>query len=418
MRYSLSKFGQKLGGPCGIQELMDDLGKAMTTEPGMRMLGGGNPAHIPAVQEIWRARMRELLEDGAGFDRMLANYDPPRGNPAFLDALAQCLNTTCGWHITAQNLAVTPGGQAAWFMLFNMLAGEQPGGAHRKILLPLVPEYIGYENQGLDEGFFTTCQPGIEQLPGNEFKYHVDFSAVESALDASIAALCVSRPTNPSGNVLTDAEVSRLAQLAGQRGIPLLLDNAYGVPFPGAIYTPATPVWNENIILTLSLSKLGLPGTRTGIVVARPEIAEAIQAMTSVIGLANTNIGQALVLPLLRNGEIIRISREIVRPFYEERAKRALGWVRESFAGLPWAAHRPEGAFFLWLHFPGLPIATRELYQRLKKRKVLIVPGEYFFFGADRDWPHARECIRMTFSQPEEVVREGIAIIADEVRKL
>jgi valine--pyruvate aminotransferase len=153
-------------------------------------------------------------------------------------------------------------------------------------------------------------------------------------------------------------------------------------------------------------------------VVARPEIAQAVQAMTSVIGLANTNIGQTLVLPLLRNGEIIRVSREVVRPFYEERAKRALGWVRESFAGLNWAVHRPEGAFFLWLHFAGLPIPTRELYQRLKKRKVLIVPGEYFFFGADRDWAHARECIRVTFSQPEEIVREGIAIIADEVRKL
>ncbi len=418
MQFSFSKFGQKLGGPCGIQELMDDLGNALTTEPGMRMLGGGNPAHIPEVQAIWRSRMQALLDDGAAFDRVLANYDPPRGNPAFLDALAECLNTTCGWNLTARNLAVTPGGQAAWFMLFNLLAGEQTDGHHKKILLPLVPEYIGYENQGLDEGFFASCHPGIERLPGNEFKYHVDFDAVESTLDDSIAGLCVSRPTNPSGNVLTDAEVARLATLAGARGIPLLLDNAYGLPFPGAIYTEAKPVWNENIILTLSLSKLGLPGTRTGIVIARPEIAQAVQAMTSVIGLANTNIGQALVLPLLKTGEIIRISREIVRPFYEERARKALGWVRDAFTGIEWAAHRPEGAFFLWMHFAGLPIPTRELYQRLKRRKVLIVPGEYFFFGADRDWPHARECIRMTFSQPESIVKEGIEIIADEIRKL
>jgi valine--pyruvate aminotransferase len=397
---------------------MDDLGTALTTEPGMRMLGGGNPAHIPAVQAIWRERMRELLADGAAYDRLLANYDPPRGNPAFLEALAGCLNTACGWNLTPQNLAVTPGGQAAWFMLFNMLAGEQPDGRHRKILLPLVPEYIGYENQGLDDGFFAACRPGIEDLPNHVFKYHVDFDAVEAALDDSIAALCVSRPTNPSGNVLTDGEVARLAKLAAGRGVPLLLDNAYGLPFPGAIYTDARPVWDENIILTLSLSKLGLPCTRTGIVIARPEIAQAVQAMTSVIGLANTNIGQALVLPLLRSGEIMRVSREVIRPFYEERAQRALGWVRESFAGLPWAAHRPEGAFFLWLRFAGLPIPTRELYQRLKRRKVLIVPGEYFFFGADRDWPHARECIRMTFSQSDEIVREGIAIISDEVRKL
>lgn len=418
MQFSFSKFGQKLGGPCGIQELMDDLGMALTTEPGMRMLGGGNPAHIPQVQQVWRSRMQELLNDGGAFDRMLANYDPPRGNPPFISALVDCLNETCGWSLTPQNLAVTPGGQAAWFMLFNLLAGEQPDGSHRKILLPLVPEYIGYENQGLDTGFFTACRPEIDVLPDHEFKYRVDFDAVEAALDDSIAGLCVSRPTNPSGNVLTDAEVAKLAQLAGARGVPLLLDNAYGLPFPGAIYSDAQPVWNENIVLTLSLSKLGLPGTRTGIVIARPEIAQAVQAMTSVIGLANTNIGQGLVLPLLKNGELIRMSREVIRPFYEKRAQHALGWVKESFAGLNFAVHRPEGAFFLWLHFPGLPIATRELYQRLKRRKVLVVPGEYFFFGADLDWDHARECIRVTFSQPEAIVREGIDIIADEVRKL
>lgn len=418
MQFSFSKFGRKLGGPCGIQELMDDLGTALTTEPGMRMLGGGNPAHIPEVQALWRARMQELLEDGGAFDRMLANYDPPRGNPAFIDALVDCLNDSCGWNLTPDHVAVTPGGQAAWFMLFNLLAGEQPDGAHRKILLPIVPEYIGYENQGLDDGFFRACRPSIEPLPNHEFKYHVDFTAVEAALDDSIAGLCISRPTNPSGNVLTDAEVARLAALAGARGVPLMLDNAYGLPFPGAIFTEAKPIWDENIILTLSLSKLGLPGTRTGIVIARPKIAQAVQAMTSVIGLANTNIGQALVLPLLRNGEIIRVSRDVVRPFYETRGAGALAHMREAFGNVAWAAHRPEGAFFLWLHFPGLPISSRELYQRLKRRKVLVVPGEYFFFGADRDWAHARECIRVTFSQSEAVVREGIEIIADEVRKL
>ncbi len=418
MQFRFSNFGRKLGGPCGIQELMDDLGQAMTSDPAMRMLGGGNPAHIPEIAAVWRTRMRELLEDGGAFDRMLGNYDPPRGNPAFLSALADCLNEACGWSLTPENLAVTPGGQAGWFMLFNLLAGQHADGQRRKILLPLVPEYIGYENQGLEPEMFKACRPIIEELPGHVFKYRVDFSAVEAALGDDIAALCVSRPTNPSGNVLTDEEVARLAHLAREHGIPLLLDNAYGLPFPGAIFTEARPVWDENIVLTLSLSKLGLPGTRTGIVVARPEIANAVQAMTSVIGLANTNTGQALALPLLRGGEIIRLSREIVRPFYEERSRRAQECAHAAFAGLNHGIHRSEGAFFLWLRFEGLPITTRELYQRLKLRKVLVVPGEYFFFGLGEDWQHSRECVRMTFSQSPEVVREGIEIIADEVRRL
>jgi valine--pyruvate aminotransferase len=51
--------------------------------------------------------------------------------------------------------------------------------------------------------------------------------------------ICVSRPTNPTGNVITDEELIKLDALANQHGIPLVIDNAYGVPFPGLF--SATP---------------------------------------------------------------------------------------------------------------------------------------------------------------------------------
>jgi hypothetical protein len=67
---------------------------------------------------------------------------------------------------------------------------------------------------------------------------------------------------------------------------------------------------------------------------------------------------------------------------------------------------------------PGLPIPVRELYERLKQRGVLVVAGDYFFFGDDRpDWPHRHECIRVTYSMDEGVVRDGLRIIAEEVRR-
>lgn len=421
--FSFSEAGQKLGGPCGILELMDDLGRALTEDPNMRMMGGGNPAHIPAVQVVWRSRMEELLADGDAYDRMLANYDGPRGNPVFLEAVAAYLRRECGWDVLPDHLAVTPGGQSAFFFLFNLLGGRHADGTDRKILFPLVPEYIGYENQGLSDRAFVGCQPRIEMTGENEFKYGVDFERVEQSLAAEdIAAICVSRPTNPTGNVLRDEEIERLARLAEGKGIPLLIDNAYGLPFPGAIFVEAKPFWNENIILTLSLSKLGLPSTRTGIVVARPEITRAVAAMTSVIGLANTNLGQMLTLPIFQNDIISHLARMVIRPFYEERSRLAQATLREFCAGrFAYAVHKSEGAFFLWLWFPELKITSRELYAILKSRKVLVVPGEYFFFGLNEnlsDWPHRHQCIRMTFSQKPEVVREGIRIIADTVTEV
>ena len=423
MKLDFSAVGEKLTARSGILELMDDLGRAMTEQPNMRMLGGGNPAAVPAVQSIWRERMRGLIDEGQSFDRMLANYDPPQGNPRFIRALADLLRRTFAWDIQPENIAVTNGGQSAFFFLFNLLAGRFKHGTHGKILLPLAPEYIGYADQGIEEGMFVACRPEITWPDGPElrvFKYRINFAEVEKHLQSEdIRAIAVSRPTNPTGNVLTDEEVDKLSNLAAGRHIPLILDNAYGAPFPNVIFTEAKPFWTPQLIMTLSLSKLGLPGTRTAVVIGPPEVASAVTAMTAIAGLANGTIGQQLVLPLVESGEILELGPKHLRPFYAEKSLQAQAWIREYFtaAGVDWAVHASEGAFFHWLWLRGLKISTKELYQRLKARQVLVVPGEYFFFGLADDWSHRHECLRLNFSQPANVVREALQIIAEEAAR-
>lgn len=416
MSEQFSKFGERLCMGSGIEELMEDLGNALVSGgPDIKMLGGGQPAHIPEVNALWRRRLEEIMTAPGGMEKMLANYDPPRGNPIFLQSIAKLFQENFGWDISAKNIAITSGGQTAFFFLFNALAGEFKNGTNKKILLPLVPEYIGYANQSVGNKIFRAVKPIIEKIGDHDFKYRVDFDHLN--IDDDIAAICVSRPTNPTGNVLTDDEISKLRALADQKGIPLIIDNAYGAPFPNIIFTEATPVWNENIVLTLSLSKIGLPGTRTGIVIAREDIAAAVASMSAIVGLANGNVGQSIMQPLVESGEILKLSNEVVRPYYITKSQQARAWVEESFdASLPYRVHLSEGALFLWLWFEDLPITTIELYERLKARGVLIVSGHYFFFGLDdADWQHKDECIRMTFTMDERTVKEGIQIIAEEV---
>lgn len=394
---------------------MEDLGQALSGSSDMLMLGGGQPAYIPEVNAVWRRRIDELSAEPGGLERALTTYDPPRGNPKFLGAMARMFASEFGWDVGPENLAVTSGGQTAFFLLFNLLAGKQPDGSRKKILLPLVPEYIGYADQGIDGSLFHALPPIIEQTGEHEFKYRVDFDHLRITPD--IAAICVSRPTNPSGNVLTDNEIERLSDLAVAHGIPLIIDNAYGAPFPGILFEPATPFWKPHVILTYSLSKIGLPGSRTGIVVAPAGIARALASMSAIVGLSNPSTGQQIMLPLIRSGELLRLSTDVVRPFYQARRDLAMHAAEEIFAErFPWAVHRSEGALFLWFWFPGLGIPTKELYQRLKQRGVLVIPGEYFFFGdEDPSWAHRRECIRVSYAMDEAVVRLGLGIIAEEI---
>ena len=412
----LSDFGKRFAGKIGIAELMDDLGSALAADPAPLMLGGGNPAHVPEVQALARKRMVEILDQPGEFERLIGNYDTPQGAAPFLEALADMLNREYGWGIGPENIALTNGSQNAFVSLFNLFAGRFEGSRKKQIMLPLTPEYIGYTEVGLTSDFFTARRPEIERLDDHLFKYRVDFDGLE--ISDEVGALCLSRPTNPTGNVVTDEEISRLRTLTKSAGKPLILDNAYGAPFPYAMQTEVTPVWDEDLILCLSLSKFGLPTLRTGIVLASKEIIRLVSRMTSVFSLAPGSLGPALALDLVRSGEILRLSKEVIRPFYGNKSKRAVNQLKEELKGLPYAIHKPEGALFLWLWLDQLPITAEELYQRLRKKGVLIVPGHYFFPGLNDNWNHKDKCIRITFAQDDEVVSRGISIIAEEIRSL
>lgn len=411
-----SQFGKAFAQESGIVQLMADLGEALAENPDILFLGGGNPARIPAAEEQFARSLQAVLEDEQARTKLFGIYQSPQGDRHFRRDVAALLRREFGWPVSQDNIALANGSQSAFFVLFNMLAGSHEGGIRRTIHLPVIPEYIGYGDAGVSSGLFSSRQPEIEQLDDDLFKYRADFSG--EALPEQAAAICVSRPTNPTGNVLTDDEIARLDALAQARNIPLIIDGAYGLPFPGMSYVEAKPHWNQNTVLALSLSKLGLPGARTGIIVAREEIAAAFANANTIMSLACGNMGPAIAHQLFSSGDILRLSRDTVRPFYQGKSRFALSVFRDELKGLPYRLHVPEGGMFLWLWLPQLPITSTELYQRLKAQGVLVVPGENFFIAADPQWAHQRQCLRISFAQGEDVVRAGAKIIARELRQL
>ncbi len=414
----LSAFGHKFTADAGITSLMDDLGNALASGDDMIMMGGGNPGQIPAMQARLTDILGDITRDEQAMKRLVGIYDPPQGEKQFIASLAELLNHEYGWGLTADNIALTNGSQAAFFMLFNMFGGDFRDGVHKHILLPLAPEYIGYADAGIAPDLFRAVQPDISFTGAHEFKYRVDFDAVE--VTGETGAICVSRPTNPTGNMITDSELQQLEALARARDIPLIVDGAYGTPFPNLLYVDAQPHWNDQVILCLSLSKLGLPAARTGIVIAEPGIIRALSGINAIMNLATGSFGAMLAEPLVRSGEILSLSRDIVCPFYRDKRDRAVSAFSEAMGDdCRWYIHKPEGAMFLWLWFPDLPVTSLELYQRLKARGVLVVSGHYFFPGlASNDWRHRHECLRITYSQDDDRVAAGLRIIADEVRTI
>jgi valine--pyruvate aminotransferase len=395
---------------------MEDLGDFNSGDEDIYMLGGGNPAHIPEVQQFLQERLQRIASDPVEFAKIIGNYDPPRGESSFLFDLVNLFNSEYGWELETKNIALTTGSQSAFFLLFNMYSGEYEDKSHKKILLPMIPEYIGYSDLGLTENQFVARKPIIEKFDDNLFKYHVDFNQLN--ISSEIGALCVSRPTNPTGNVLSDVEIEKLCLVAKENNIPLIIDNAYGLPFPNILFTEAKITWNQNIILCMSLSKFGLPGARTGIVIANDEVIDSIVKMNAILNLSLGSFGPALVQDIVKSRDILHLSNNVIKHYYQRKALLAIDWIKRELAGIEYYIHKVEGAIFIWLWLPSLPIRSEALYQRIKQRGVIIVPGNYFFPGLQEDWSHQHECLRISYAMHESVVEQGIKIIGEEIRAL
>ena len=88
----LSAFGRKFTADAGITSLMDDLGNAMASGDDMIMMGGGNPGHIPEIQQRVQEILADMSRNEGDVRRLVGIYDPPQGEKQFIASLAELLN--------------------------------------------------------------------------------------------------------------------------------------------------------------------------------------------------------------------------------------------------------------------------------------------------------------------------------------
>ena len=104
-----SKFGKRFSRESGITQLMADLGKANhSNDPNTVMLGGGNPAIIPAAHDKFVDELQKLIA-GSGVDQMIGFYDGPQGSEEFIRVLVAMLNDHYDWALDEKNIAITNG---------------------------------------------------------------------------------------------------------------------------------------------------------------------------------------------------------------------------------------------------------------------------------------------------------------------
>ena len=320
-------------------------------------------------------------------------YDPqPFGLASAREAVAETI-LAGGRPVDPARVILTASTSEAYSFLFKLLC--DPGD---EVLVP-VPSYPLFEH-------LTRLElVGIRSYP---LEYHgtwsIDVHAVESAATTRTRAVLVVSPNNPTGSMLTRADLSALAAFCASRGLALVGDEVfcdYAIdPRPDV-----AGVLEQAEALTFSLGGLsksaGLPQMKLGWMTAGgpSPLVNAALARLEIICDAFLSVSTPVQLAaraLLAHGGAIR-------SLIVERVRRNLGVLQATAAGHPdCSVLRVEGGWSAVVRVPATRPEESLVLDLLEQDGVLVHPG-YFF-----DFPHEAFVVVSLLPDPESF-REGAA---------
>jgi valine--pyruvate aminotransferase len=416
---ALTQFGTQMSNLTGVRAIMKDITETLRAGQGKEFinLSAGNPVILPEVEQLWRDCTNQLLASPE-YGEVVCRYGSSQGYQPLVDAIAKDFNQRYGLSLSDRNILITPGSQSIYFYAANAFGGYTSSGDLKQIVLPLSPEYTGYGGVSLTPEAIFAYKPTLEiDEKAHRFKYRPDFSQL--SITENTGCVIFSRPCNPTGNVLTDEEVKKIAALAAPYDVPVLIDSAYGPPFPALNFTEMTPIFGGNILHCLSLSKAGLPGERIGVAIGNPKLIGILESFQTNMCIHSPRYGQAIAAQAIASGALADLATNVIRPHYRHKFDVLENTLEQSMPkDMPWFLHRGEGAIFAWLWLQDLPITDWEFYQQLKQVGVIVVPGSTFFPGLREDWPHKQQCLRISLTASNEEIETGmrrLAGIAEQV---
>jgi len=413
MNPALTKIGAQMSNLTGVRAIMKDIIETLQAGEGQEFinLSAGNPLILPEVEQLWRDCTAQLLAS-SDYGEVVCRYGSSQGYGPLITAIAKDFNRRYGLNLSDRNILITPGSQTLYFYAANAFGGYTTNGQLKQIVLPLSPDYTGYGGVSLVPEALIAYKPTLDIHPtAHQFKYRPDFSQL--AITENTGGVLFSRPCNPTGNVLTDDEVKKIAALAAPYNVPVLIDSAYAPPFPALNFTDMTPVFGDNILHCMSLSKVGLPGERIGVAIGDAQLIQVLQSFQTNMCIHPSRYGQAIAAIAINSGALAEIATQVIRPFYQNKFTVLETTLDQAMPkDLPWFLHRGEGAIFAWLWLKDLPISDWEFYQQLKQVGVIVVPGSSFFPGLQENWLHKQQCLRISLTASDEEIETGMQRLA------
>ncbi len=341
-------------------------------------------------------RLEEMLGeelDSAGLLATSLGYPLSEGSEITRERIA-------AWYpgADAGNVSLVNGGsEANMLALWTLL---EPGDR----LAFMVPNYM--QGWGLGRHFGEGTD--VFSLKMREGTWALDLDELGTAVGPKTKAIMVCNPNNPTGHVLTDAEMDAVVAAADRVGAWILADEIYrGAEADTDEASPTFFGRYDKVVVTSGLSKaFAMPGLRIGWAAGPAAFIEDLWVRhdytTLTPGLISDRLAAVAMEPAARE-RIISRTRGIIRA----QLPPLEGWIDGHSDVFSYV--RPKAGAIAYVEYD-LPIGSTELIDKIRREQsVLLVPGEMFGLGKG---------IRFGFGFDMEHTMKGLARVDETLAAL
>ncbi|UEJ84584.1 pyridoxal phosphate-dependent aminotransferase [Brachybacterium halotolerans subsp. kimchii] len=347
------------------------------------------PAHVVAAAQ------------DAAADPRNHRYSPAAGLPELRQAIAEATLRTDGIEVDPAQVLVTNGGKQAVYEAFASLL--DPGD---EVILP-APFWTTYP-----EAIRLAGAREVEVLSGADQDYLPTLAQLEAARTPATRAILLCSPSNPTGSVMSRAQLEEIGRWALEHGIWVISDEIYqhltydGVPFVSIL--DAVPELADTTVLLNGVAKtFAMTGWRVGWLIGPKDIVKGASNLQSHLTSNVNNVAQRAALAAL-TGPMDDVAR--MREAFDRR-RRAIVEALSSIDGF--RVPTPEGAFYAFpdvtavlgrtIRGTRVETSTDLAEAILEHAEVAAVPGEAF--GAPGH-------LRFSYALADEDLAEGMERLA------